>query len=56
MKRLEELYIKYLSQNSKVSFYNWIDGEFETLNDILVETQCKTQADLRALCKQVAKS
>lgn len=54
MKQLTELYNKYLKDNSKVSFYSWLKGEYEDLNQFAKEIGLQTEDFLKSCCKSIS--
>lgn len=53
MKKLKELYDNYIKSCSKVSFYAWLQGEYEDLNQFAKEIGLQSEELLKSCCKSI---
>lgn len=54
MKTLKELYNKYLQSKSRISFYAWLQGEYEDLNQFAKEIGLQSEELLKSCCKSIS--
>ena len=50
MEKIVELYEKYILAKSRVTFFNWLQGEYEDIEELLSEINCDL-VNLKKICK-----
>lgn len=56
MGQLKQMYEKYKKANSNASFYYWLEGEVQSINDYAMEIGFSSSDELKKECKKMAKT